>query len=78
MHESPLITDLDLARARQDTAFRQQLLTERLELLLGELRKLQRDPHNAARADQVREGVELALKLAELLRRIAPDAPRAA
>jgi hypothetical protein len=78
MNESPLITDFDLARARQDTAFRQQLLTERLELLLSELSKLQRDPHDAARADQVREGVELALKLADRLRRIAPDAPHAA
>jgi hypothetical protein len=78
MHESPLITDFDLARARQDAGFRQQLLTENLELLLGELSKLQRATHDAARADQVREGVELALKLADLLRRIAPDAPSAA
>jgi hypothetical protein len=74
MRESPLITDSDLARARQDKAFRQQLLTESLELLLGELSKLQRAAKNAARPDQVREGVELAVKLADLLRRVAPRA----
>jgi hypothetical protein len=74
MQEFPLITDSDLARARQDADFRQQLLTESLERLLGELSKLQRTAQNSARADQVREGVELAVKLADLLRRIAPRA----
>jgi hypothetical protein len=74
MPDSPLITDSDLARARQDTHFRRQLLTESLELLLAELGKLQRAANATARADQVREGVELAVKLADLLRRIAPRA----
>jgi hypothetical protein len=73
MHDPLLITDCDLARARQDTNFRRQLLTESLELLLAELGKLQRAANATARADQVREGVELAVKLAELLRRIAPS-----
>jgi N-glycosylase/DNA lyase len=74
MQEIPLVTDSDLARARQDADFRQQLLTESLERLLGELSKLQRSANNSAQADQVREGVELAVKLADLLRRIAPQA----
>jgi len=78
MRESPLITDSDLARARRDAGFRQQLLTESLNRLLGELSKLQRSANGAARPDQVREGVELAVKLADLLRRIGPGAPRAA
>jgi hypothetical protein len=78
MPESPLITDSDLTRARQDTKFRQQLLTESLELLLAELSKLQRAAHNSGRADQVREGVELAVKLADLLCKVVPGAPRAA
>jgi hypothetical protein len=73
MHESLLITDSDLVRARQDTHFRRQLLTESLELLLAELGKMQRATDNAGQADQVREGVELAVKLADLLRRIAPS-----
>jgi hypothetical protein len=74
MQEFPLVTDSDLARARQDADFRQQLLTESLERLLGELSKLQRVANNSAGTDQVREGVELAVKLADLLRRIAPRA----
>jgi len=78
MQESSLVTDSDLARARQDTDFRKRLLTESLERLLGELNKLQRAAPSGARADQVREGVELAVKLADLLRRAAPGAPRAA
>jgi hypothetical protein len=78
MHEFPLITDSDLARARRDADFRQRLLTESLGRLLGELSKLQRAANTSARADQVREGVELAVKLADLLRRTVPGAPRAA
>jgi hypothetical protein len=74
MDESPLVTDSDLARARRDKDFRQRLLTESLELLLGELSKLQRATPSGARADQVREGVELAVKLADLVRRLAPRA----
>jgi hypothetical protein len=76
MAESPLITDADLSRARQDSGFRQRLLTENLELLLAELGKLQRGTHNATQADQLREGVELAVKLADLLRRTGSGAPR--
>jgi hypothetical protein len=78
MDELPLVTDSDLVRAREDNDFRQRLLTESLERLLGELNKLQRATQSAKRAGQVREGVELAVKLADLLRRITPGAPRAA
>ena len=78
MRQVDLITDTELARAREDPAFRQQLLTESLERLLAELNKLRRAKPNARHAGQIREGVELAVKLAELLRRIVPGAPRAA
>jgi hypothetical protein len=78
MPEFSLITDSDLARAREDADFRQRMLTENLDRLLGKLSKLQRDAKDAQGADQVREGVELAVKLADLLRRIAPRSPRAA
>jgi hypothetical protein len=74
MDVSSLVTDSDLARAREDKDFRQRLLTESLELLLAELSKLQRAAPSGARADQVREGVELAVKLADLVRRLAPRA----
>jgi hypothetical protein len=79
MQGLPLITDADLERARSDTKFRQRLLTESLDLLLGELSKLRRsaNANNEARSDQVREGVELAVKLADILRRM-PGASQAA
>jgi hypothetical protein len=78
MRESPLVTDADLARAREDSDFRQRLLTDSLERLLGELNKLQRSADGATRAGQLHEGAELAVKLADLLRRLSPEAPRAA
>lgn len=69
------ITEADLERARVDAPFRQQMVTRSLECLLTELRKLQHAPQDAARAGQVREGIELAVKLSDLLRRIAAPHP---
>jgi hypothetical protein len=77
MGESLLVTDSDLVRARHDPGFRQRLLTESLERLLTELGKLRAAP-NPGSADQIREGVALAIKLTELLRRMGPGASRAA
>jgi hypothetical protein len=68
-----LVTDADLAQARRDVDFRQRLLTESLEGLLAELNKLQRVAPDSERASQLREGAELAVKLADLLRRIAAN-----
>lgn len=78
MRDFQLPTEEDIARARVDTPFRKQLLTRSLERLLGELSKIQRVPPDASRADQMREGIELAVKLSDLLRQSAPGAPRAA
>jgi hypothetical protein len=62
------VTDADLARARGDRAFRQELLEQSLEALLGGVKKLRRsDPLAGANAKQLREGVELAVRLAEIL-----------
>jgi hypothetical protein len=72
------ITDSDLARARNDAVFRRQLLAQSLERLLAELSKLQHVTNDPAKADQVREGIELAVKLSDLLRRIGSGAIRAA
>jgi hypothetical protein len=66
-----LVTDADLARARQDPAFRHQLVADNLELLLGELNKLRALKADGVRAKQIREGVDLAVKLADILQRIA-------
>jgi hypothetical protein len=62
-----LVTDADLARARSDPPFRQRLLTDTMDLLLTRLQKLRRAPPSKASADQIREGVQLAVKLAEMI-----------
>jgi hypothetical protein len=62
------VTDSDLARARQDPAFRQKLLTQNLDILLSSLQKHRHGPVTAgASAQQMREGVTLAVRLAELI-----------
>jgi hypothetical protein len=65
---SGLVTEDDIARARSDPEFRQQLLAENLERLLHALNTMRRntDP-NPASARQIREGVDLAVKLADRL-----------
>jgi hypothetical protein len=71
------VTDAELAQARQDPQFRQRLLKESLELLLATLQKLRAKPANAnASAKQIREGVQLAVRLAELIQSAAGAAGR--
>jgi hypothetical protein len=66
------VTDAELERARVDRAFRQQLLTDNLEVLLARLQKLRKDPPSDANsATQIREGVQMAVKLADLIQSIA-------
>jgi hypothetical protein len=75
MREYQPVTEADLARARHDTGFRQKLLVENLDLLLVELGRLRTDPAliDKARALQMREGAQLAVRLADLLHALAPD-----
>ncbi len=62
------VTDAELAQARQDPQFRQQLLKQSLALLLARLQKLRAKPATAnASTKQIREGVQLAVRLAELI-----------
>jgi hypothetical protein len=69
---SDLITEDELARARRDPAFRQQLLAQNLDRLLEALKKMRRDSdQNPDIARQMREGVDLAVKLAERLQSVA-------
>jgi hypothetical protein len=72
-----IVTDFELLRAREDPAFRYQLVAATLELLLRELDRLRRSTADAVRARQMREGVDLAVRLAELLQRIAIESPGA-
>ena len=63
-----LVTEDDLARARRDPEFRQQLLAGNLDRLLEALNKMRKSSHlkpDAAR--QIKEGVDLAVKLADRL-----------
>ena len=67
---SDLVSEDDLARARIDPQFRQELMAENLEKLLGKLNDLRR--HSNVKPDiarQIREGVDLAVKLADRLQR---------
>lgn len=64
-----LATDHDRERAREDPAFRQKLLSDHLDRLLDELNRLRRGKPDAERAKQIREGVDLAVKLADLLQK---------
>jgi hypothetical protein len=66
------ITEAELAQAREDPAFRRRLLTRNLEILLSKLQKQRQAPRNAtATASQMREGVTLAVRLAELIQTTA-------
>jgi hypothetical protein len=77
---SDLVTEDDIARARSDPEFRQQLMAENLERLLDALNQMRRSADvkpDAVR--QIREGVDLAVKLAERLQQNAHNpGPRAA
>ncbi len=69
MGDLATVTDADLARARQDSAFRQQLLANSLNTLLAKLNKVRmsQDAADSVQASQLRDGIELAVKLADLL-----------
>jgi hypothetical protein len=68
MSSFPPVTEADLSRARTDPAFRQRLLQQSLHALLGRLQKERQMPTAAAaKPSQMREGVTLAVRLAELI-----------
>jgi hypothetical protein len=70
------VTETDLSRARTDPAFRQRLLQQSLDALLGRLQKERQMPSSAAQPDQIREGVTLAVRLAELIQTSEPARQR--
>jgi hypothetical protein len=75
-----LVTEDDLARARSDPQFRQQLMAENLDRLLEALNKMRNSSDVKPEAvRQIREGVDLAVKLADRLQQNALNpGPRAA
>jgi hypothetical protein len=77
MSSFPPLTDADLSRARTDPAFRQKLLQQSLDALLDRLQKERQMPSSAAaKPGQMREGVTLAVRLAELIQTALPSADR--
>jgi hypothetical protein len=70
MRAVALVTDDDLARSRVDPEFRHRLVADNLQMLLNELKRLRKGKTDADCAKQIREGVDLAVQLAEILQRI--------
>ena len=69
------ITEAELSRARNDPAFRQRLLQQSLDALLGKLQKeRQASPTTSTNDQRMREGVALAVRLAELIQAAADHA----
>lgn len=69
---SEMVNEQDLARARSDAAFRQQLMAGNLERLLEALKQMRKaDDPSPESARQLREGVDLAVKLADRLQATA-------
>jgi hypothetical protein len=67
---SELVSEDDLARARTDPEFRQQLMAANLEKLLVKLNDLRRSSDIKPEAAKlIRQGVDLAVKLADRLQR---------
>jgi len=65
-----LITEEDLTRARNDPAFRQQFLAQNLDRLLEALKIMRAGDQNEETARQLREGADLAVKLADRLQSV--------
>ena len=75
-----LATDEDIARARSDPEFRQQLLAHNLEQLLAALNHMRKNnDKDPVSVRQIKEGVDLAVKLADRLhQKDRKPGPRAA
>ena len=68
------VSEQDLARARTDPAFRQRLLNHSMEVLLDGLKRARKSPAGDGEDnDLIREGAQLAVRLAELIQ--APTKP---
>jgi hypothetical protein len=81
MAEFAMVTEDELERARREPEFRRKLLADSLEVLLATLNRMRNSQQasDPAFAGQIREGVELAVKLADRLQATAEmDAPKAA
>jgi hypothetical protein len=71
-----LPSDEEVTRARADTAFRRELLASNLQSLITAMAVMKGSPEtvNPALAGQLREGADLAVQLADILKRMAVEA----
>jgi len=71
MSDFVAVTDADLERARHDPEFRRKLLTASFERLIARLEAMSDPPAapDSPEARQGREGLDLAVKLANMLQR---------
>jgi hypothetical protein len=70
MPKVTIASEDDLEHARADPAFRDRLMAENLDMLLSELSRLRtKAGHKPEAARHIREGANLAVKLAERLQR---------
>ena len=76
MRESVLVTDADLRARAQRPGVPTAACRREPRTPAGQLNKLRALGANPARARQIREGVDLAVKLADLLQRLANTANR--
>jgi hypothetical protein len=67
MSQFSQVIEAELARARDDPAFRQRLLQQSLDILLCKLRKERKTARDGTADAQLRKGVTLAVRLAELI-----------
>jgi hypothetical protein len=68
------VTEAELDRARHDPAFRQKLLQRSLDVLLSGLQKERQARRSSTASDgQMREGVSLAVRLAEMIQSAGPS-----
>jgi hypothetical protein len=62
------VSEDELVRARMDPRFRQRLLSQNMEVLLEGLKKARKSSNVAGSgADLIREGAQLAVRLAEII-----------
>jgi hypothetical protein len=68
------VSEDELVRARTDPKFRQRLLSQNMEILLDGLKRARKSTDAAGSgADLIREGAQLAVRLAEIIQ--APAKP---
>jgi hypothetical protein len=68
------VSEDELVRARTDPRFRQQLLSQNMEILLDGLKRARKSTDAVGSgADLIREGAQLAVRLAEIIQ--APPKP---